>query len=160
MREPNHDTGGGMKRATGLVLALVLGGMLSGCAAEIANHGYAPDDELLAGVTAGQDTRGSVRRKIGRPSTSGIFTDTGWYYIATTVENYLYNAPKVVDRRVVAVEFDANDVVAAVNVYGIEDGRIIDLQTRTTPTYGRQLTILQQVLGNFGSLTGEQLLEE
>jgi outer membrane protein assembly factor BamE (lipoprotein component of BamABCDE complex) len=124
------------------------------------NHGYAPDDALLADITAGQDTRGSVRRKIGRPSTSGLFTDTGWYYVSTTIEHYTYNEPKVADRRVVAVEFDANDVVASVNVYGVEDGRVIDLQTRTTPTHGRQLTIVQQVLGNFGRLSAEQLLDD
>jgi outer membrane protein assembly factor BamE (lipoprotein component of BamABCDE complex) len=149
-----------MKRVAGLVLAAMIGGGLSGCAAEVRNHGYAPDDELLAGITAGQDTRGSVRRKIGRPSTTGVFTKTGWYYVATTVEHYLYHAPAVADRRVVAVQFDANDVVAGVNVYGIEDGRIINLQTRTTPTHGRELTILQQLLGNLGTLTGDQLLEE
>ena len=149
-----------MKRVAGLILAAMIGGGLSGCAAEIKNHGYAPDDELLAGITAGTDTRGSVRRKIGRPSTTGVFTDAGWYYVATTVEHYLYYQPEVTDRRVVAVQFDADDVVAAVNVYGLEDGRIIDLQTRTTPTHGRELTILQQLFGNFGKLTGEQLLDQ
>ena len=149
-----------MNRVAGLILAAMIGGGLSGCAAEIKNHGYAPDDELLAGITAGTDTRGSVRRKIGRPSTTGVFTETGWYYVATTVEHYLYNEPAVSDRRVVAVEFDADDVVASVNVYGLEDGRIVDLQTRTTPTQGRQLTIMQQLLGNLGKVTGEQFFEE
>ncbi len=149
-----------MKRVAGLILAAMIGGGLSGCAAEVKNHGYAPDDELLAEITAGTDTRGSVRRKIGRPSTTGVFTESGWYYVATTVEHYMYYQPKVTDRRVVAVQFDVNDVVAAVNVYWLEDGRIIDLQTRTTPTQGRQLTILQQLLGNLGTLTGEQLLEK
>ncbi len=149
-----------MKRAAGLILAAMIGGGLSGCASAVKNHGYAPDDELLAGITAGTDTRGSVRRKIGRPSNTGVFTETGWYYVATTVEHYLYYEPAVSDRRIVAVQFDTNDVVSGVNVYGFEGGRIIDLQTRTTPTQGRQLTILQQLLGNLGTLTGEQLLEE
>ncbi len=149
-----------MKRVAGLVLAAIIGGGLSGCAAEVKNHGYAPDDELLAGIAAGTDTRGSVRRKIGRPSTTGVFTETGWYYVATTVEHYLYNEPAVAGRRVVVVRFDANDMVTGVNVYGREDGRIIDLQTRTTPTHGRELTILQQLFGNLGTLTGDQLLDQ
>jgi outer membrane protein assembly factor BamE (lipoprotein component of BamABCDE complex) len=149
-----------MKRVAGLVVAAMIGGGLSGCAPLVKNHGYAPDIELLGAITVGTDTRGSVRRKIGRPSTTGVFTEAGWYYVATTVEQYLYYEPKVTDRRVVAVRFDVNDVVAAVNVYGLEDGRVIDLQTRTTPTYGRQLTILQQILGNLGSLSGEQVLDQ
>jgi outer membrane protein assembly factor BamE (lipoprotein component of BamABCDE complex) len=147
-----------MKRLAGLVLVTMIGGVLSGCAESIKNHGYAPDDELLAEISVGQDTRGSVQRKIGRPTTTGVFTETGWYYVATTVSEYMYNAPKVIDRRVVAVEFDPNDVVSGVNVYGVEDGRIIDLQTRTTPTQGRQLTIMQQLLGNLGAFSGEQII--
>ena len=149
-----------MKRVAGLILAAMVAGGLSGCAAEVKNHGYAPDDELLAEITAGTDTRGSVRRKIGRPSTTGVFTETGWYYVATTVEHYLYYEPKVSGRRVVAVQFGGNDVVTEVNVYGLDDGRIVDLQTRTTPTHGRELTVLQQLFGNLGVLTGEQLLDQ
>ena len=57
-------------------------------------------------------------------------------------------------------DVDANDVVASVNTYGMEDGRVIDLQTRTTPTHGRKLTVMQQVLGNIGKITGEQVLDE
>jgi outer membrane protein assembly factor BamE (lipoprotein component of BamABCDE complex) len=149
-----------MKRVVGLVLAAMIGSGLSGCAPRVKNHGYAPDDELLAGIAAGRDTRGSVRRKIGRPSTTGVFTKAGWYYVATTIEHYLYYEPTVADRRVVSVQFDANDVVSGVNVYGVEDGRIINLQTRTTPTHGREMTILQQLLGNLGTLTGDQLLDQ
>jgi outer membrane protein assembly factor BamE (lipoprotein component of BamABCDE complex) len=149
-----------MKLAAVLVLTAMLGSGLSGCAPVVRNHGYAPDDAILADVTVGQDTRGSVQRKLGRPSSTGVFTDTGWYYVSTRIESYMYHEPKVADRRVVAVEFDANDLVASVDVFGIEDGRIIDLQTRTTPTHGRQLTILQQILGNLGQLGSGEFLDQ
>ena len=149
-----------MKRVAGLVLATIIGGGLSGCAASVRNHGYAPDTELLAEISVGRDTRGSVQRKIGRPSTTGVFTNTGWYYVAATVEHYTYHEPEVTDRRIVSVQFGPNDVVTGVNVYGIEEGRIIDLQTRTTPNQGRQLTIIQQLLGNMGSLSAEQVLDQ
>jgi outer membrane protein assembly factor BamE (lipoprotein component of BamABCDE complex) len=148
-----------MRRAAGLVLVAMLGGAATGCAPVINNHGYAPDDALLAGITVGEDTRSSVQRKIGRPGMTGVFNDTGWYYVASTVKNDTYHAPEVIDRRVVAVEFD-DDVVSAVHTYGIDDGRIIDLQTRTTPTYGRRLTILQQLIGNLATPSAEQLLNQ
>jgi outer membrane protein assembly factor BamE (lipoprotein component of BamABCDE complex) len=149
-----------MGRAAGLVLMAMLGGAAAGCAPVIENHGYAPDDALLAEISVGQDTRGSVQRKIGRPSSTGVFNDADWYYVSTTVEKYMYHAPKVIDRRIVALEFAQNDVLSAVDTYGVEDGRIIDLQTRTTPTYGRRLTILQQLLGNLGTISGDQLISE
>jgi len=133
---------------------------VSGCSPVIENHGYAPDDALLAEVAVGQDTRSTVQRKIGRPSTTGIFTSDGWYYVSSQVERYMYYEPKVIDRRVVVIKFGPDDVVLAANAYGLEHGRVIDLQTRTTPAHGRQLTILQQLLGNLGALSGETLLQE
>ncbi|HUF88255.1 MAG TPA: outer membrane protein assembly factor BamE [Thermohalobaculum sp.] len=147
-----------MKRMKAVVLAAVLGGALAACAPIIRSHGYTPDDTLLADIAAGQDTRSSVAQKIGRPVTASAFDDDGWYYVSSTVRHYMWYAPEVTDRRIVAVRFDENDMVADVKTYGIEDGRIINLATGTTPTHGRELTIIQQVLGNFGRITGEDLV--
>lgn len=138
----------------GIACAVLLAGVVAGCSPIVQNHGYAPPPEELATIRPGVDTRETVQRKIGRPLSSGVFTDEGWYYVASTVERLTYHAPKVVDRRVVAVMFGPNDVVASINEYGLQDGRVIDLATETTPTYGRQLTILEQAFGNIGVTTG------
>lgn len=134
-----------------VALIAVLGA--SACSPVVRSHGYAPQAEALASIVPGVDSRASVAEKIGRPGMSGVFSDEGWYYVASTVEEITYNEPKVIGRRVVAVTFDANDTVASVNEYGIEEGRVIDLQRRTTPTFGREITVLQQLLGNIGVFT-------
>lgn len=144
----------------GAVLSTALALALGACAAEIRNHGYAPSPVEMSEIQVGVDTRGSVRRKIGRPGGTSVFTDDGWYYVASKVEHYLYNDPKVVDRRVVAILFDGNDVVTAVNAYGYEDGRVIDLETKVTPTYGRQLSILEQLLGNLNTVPADVFTTE
>ncbi|MEM9762366.1 MAG: outer membrane protein assembly factor BamE [Pseudomonadota bacterium] len=136
--------------------AIVSVSALSGCAAVVTTHGYAPPEEMVASVVEGVDTRGSVRRKIGRPGATGTFTEDGWYYVSTTVSKQAFYAPEIVDRRIIAVEFNDVDRVTSVRRYGLADGQLVDLETRTTPTFGRELTILQQVLGNIGS--GESLL--
>ena len=143
------------RRTTVLATLVIATAMASACAPVIRSHGYAPLQEDVVTITPGQDTRGSVQRKIGRPGSTGIFTDDGWYYVASQVEHYTYHDPKVIDRRIVAVTFDQNDVVASVNQYGLEDGRVIDLETRTTPTYGRQLTVLEQAFGNIGVISDD-----
>lgn len=137
----------------GILLGGAMLGLMAGCAPVMQNHGYAPVAEELAEIRAGQDTRGSVRRKIGRPGGTGIFTDEGWFYVASQVEHFTFYAPEVIDRRVVAILFDERDIVRSVNSYGLEDGRIIDLETNTTPTFGRELTILEQAFGNLGVIT-------
>lgn len=149
-----------MKRVTTILLASAMAVGLSACEPSIRTHGYAPAPETLGTIAVGEDTRGSVARKIGRPVTRGTFEDDDWYYVSSTLEHYMYYEPKVVDRRVVAVSFDENDVVTDVSTYGVEDGRVIDLATRTTPTHGRQLTILQQIFSNIGVLGAEDLLSD
>lgn len=143
-----------MKRASVLAIVLALG-LATACAPIIRTHGFKPTPEALARVEAGVDTRGSVRRKIGRPSATGVFDDRGWYYAYTVVEHFAFYEPEVIERTVVAIEFDERDVVASVNSYGMEDGRVIDLATRTTPTHGRELTIIEQLIANLGAIGGE-----
>lgn len=149
-----------MKRFGHLTGAIMLGAVLAGCSPVVSTHGFAPPDEELAEIVVGQDTRGSVRRKIGRPGLGGVFTDDGWYYVSTTIEKLTWHEPRVADRRVVAISFDENDTVASVNRYGLEDGRVVDLETRTTPTRGSELTVLQQILGNIGNISAEQVLDQ
>lgn len=153
-------TGYHCRRRAGSLVALALAGALGGCSPVIKNHGYAPVPEEVSDIQVGIDTRGSVRRKIGRPGGTGVFGDDGWFYVQSEVEHYLYNEPRVVDRRVVAILFDADDVVASVNQYGLEDGRVVDLETRTTPTYGRELTILEQIFGNISTIPADVFTTE
>ena len=75
---------------------------------------------------------------LGRPSSSGVLRDSAWYYVQSRVENFTYHPPRVVDRTVLAVNFDQRGVVRDIQRYGLEDGRIINLETRTTETGGRR----------------------
>ena len=149
-----------LRRLTNGIAITALAAALSACAPVIRNHGYAPVAEELTDIRVGQDTRGSVQSKIGRPGGTAAFRDDGWFYVSTKVEHYMYNEPRVIDRRVVAILFDQDDIVASVNQYGIEDGKIVDLETNTTPTYGRELTMLEQFLSNIGSIPADVFSNE
>lgn len=143
-----------------LVALALTAALVAGCAPVVRTHGYVPVPEALDRIAVGVDTRGTVQSKIGRPSATSVFDDDGWYYVSSVVEHLAFYEPEIVERTVVAVTFDENDVVTGVNRYGLEDGRVIDLATNTTPTYGRQLTIIEQILGNIGAATGSDLLGE
>ena len=59
--------------------------------------------------------------------------------------------PEIVSRNVVAISFDKeSEVVKSVNSYTLKDGKVIAFNGRETPTRGRELTILEQILGNVG----------
>lgn len=140
-----------MRRNTSLGAIVIVAALgTAGCVPSYSTHGFTPQAEVLDTLTAGTDTRGSVLRKLGRPSSSGTFDSTVWYYVASKMERFAFYEPKVIERTVVVVKFDDAGLVTAVNRYGVEDGKVVDLVTRTTPTFGRELTVLQQILGNVG----------
>lgn len=121
-------------------------------------HGYAPRPAQLAEVTVGTDTKAEVAGKIGRPTTQGTFDGDEWYYISRSTESRALRDPRVISQEVVVVSFDEDGVAQAVDSYGLEDGRVVNLVTKTTPTRGKRLTFLQQLLGNVGRFSSEQFL--
>lgn len=132
------------------VLVATLG--LLACAPTTQVHGYIPPAADIAAITPGVDTVATVEERLGLPSSTGLLQDSAWFYVQSTIQNYTYNRPKVVDRTVLVVSFTADGVVTGVERYGLQDGRIIALQARTTDTGGRQLGVLEQLFGNLLNL--------
>jgi len=64
----------------------------------------------------------------------------------------LFFAPEVIERRVMEFEFDSNDTLTAINEYGLEDGRVLNLETRVTPTDGRRTSVLRRLFSNIGAV--------
>lgn len=133
-----------------VVAAAAVALLAAACSPLQHTQGYTPRAEELESIVVGADTRQTVQAKLGRPSTLGSFDDDAWYYISIKTEQLAFYAPQVIDQTVVAIGFDETGAVSDVGRYGVEDGQVIDLVTRTTPTGGRRLTIIQQIFQNLG----------
>ncbi|MGF1660023.1 MAG: outer membrane protein assembly factor BamE [Rubrimonas sp.] len=148
-------------RPTARLAVLALTALLAaGCAPTYSSHGVAPQADQLATVEPGVDTRGSVLRKLGRPSTIGTFEDDIWIYVASRAERVAFYAPETVERNVLVVRFDETGLVAEVGRYGLEEGEEVALATPTTPTFGRELTFVQQVFSNLGNVDATQIVRD
>ena len=140
-----------------LTIALLAGVVIgsTACAPVQNQRGYVPNMEAIGSVQVGTDTKEMVSMKLGAPSTLATFGGDTWYYISSQVEQNAFFAPRATERNILAVEFSGDGKVAGVQHYTLADGRIVDFQTRETPTRGRTLSILQQffnaVPGNIGT---------
>ncbi len=84
---------------------------------------------------------------LGSPSTTANYGGDVFYYISQTRSRAAAFLPdKVVDQRVVAVYFDSKDQVKQIADYGLQDGKVFDFVSRTTPTGGVDQTFIQQIL--------------
>lgn len=133
-----------------VALVAVGAGALGACAPVIGQHGFQAIDAKPSDVVAGTDTKETVLARLGTPSTTSVFEgDHIWYYITQTTERYTYQQAKVSQRSVTEITFnEADGKVAGVRTLGLDDGRQIAMERRETPTRGRRLTILEQLLGN------------
>lgn len=123
--------------------ALALGGCLG---YEGTNYrGYVIDAKTMDQVRVGASAE-QVLVVMGTPSTTSTVGGDAWYYISQKTERSLaFQQPKVTDQRIYAVYFDKNKKVQRVANYGIEDGKVIDFVTRTTPTAGPESSFLRNM---------------
>lgn len=131
--------------------ALVLGAAAA-CAPVQTYNGFRPDrnDAEIPDPQVGVDTRTTVQERYGSPSTTAVFDQTAWYYISSVQSRVAFYTPEITERRVMVVRFDG-ETVSGFEKYGLERGRLVNYSNETTPTRGRELGIIEQLLGNVGS---------
>jgi outer membrane protein assembly factor BamE (lipoprotein component of BamABCDE complex) len=139
----------GRKLALGAVL-VGLGAGAAACSSTENRRGYMETPGMLEAIRVGVDTKQSLQASLGSPSTLGTFSDNTWYYITTLQEDQLFFEPEETERKVVAVNFGAGDVVQSVQTYGKDDGVEVSFSRNETPARGRELSFLQQIFGNIG----------
>lgn len=142
-------------RMRGLALITVAG--IAACSPVFRNHGYVPAEDELALVEVGVDTRETVGQKIGRPSTSGLLNDEGWFYVQSRYKLVGPREPKEIDRQVLVINFTEAGVVENIGRFGLEDGRVVEISRRVTETNIKGVTLIQQLLGNFGRIRAEDV---
>ena len=133
--------------AIGIGFLVVLGA----CTSEYRNHGYVPNEEDLAEITVGVDTRDTVLESVGAPSAAGVLSDSGYYYVRSQVRHFGARKPEVVERRIVAITFDKRGVVNNITEYGLEDGKAVPLTRRVTDHGFDDIGIIAQLIKNIGS---------
>jgi outer membrane protein assembly factor BamE (lipoprotein component of BamABCDE complex) len=134
-----------------LAVAVLAGSALSACAPTIGRQGFQVQDVAPRDLKVGVDTKASVMEKLGSPSAVGVFDPNTWYYVSQSTERYTYHQAKVTSRDVTVMAFDkSSDKLVKLDTLGLKDGRQIAYNMRETPTRGRQLTVLEQLLGSVG----------
>ena len=134
------------------VVAVAILCVATACTALYRNHGYVPNDDELAELVVGVDTRATVDDVIGAPSASGVLSGGDYYYVRSRFREYGMFKPEVIDRQVVAISFDDQDVIANIERFGLEDGMVVPLSRRVTSTSVRNKSFIRQLFGNIGGI--------
>jgi len=148
--------------AAPLCVLLASAAIMSGCAPTSIYQGFQAVDAKPTDLKVGEDTKATVLSRLGTPSTVSTFDPNLWFYISQVTEYQSFYKPRTIRREVVAIAFTKDDArVAKVDTLSLKDGRVIAFNGRETPTRGRQLTVLEQLIGTLGqgSLNANQEMD-
>jgi outer membrane protein assembly factor BamE (lipoprotein component of BamABCDE complex) len=134
-----------------IVLVIATAGLTSCQMGDVMNNGYVFDQQSLDLVPVGS-SREQVLLSLGTPSTTATFDGEVFYYISQKRSRpAAFMKPKLVDQSILAIYFDKDGVVKQRANYSMKDGKPFDMISRTTPTGGKDLTFLQQILSGTGA---------
>jgi outer membrane protein assembly factor BamE (lipoprotein component of BamABCDE complex) len=136
-------------RGFALAGALALGTALGGCVGYDGDfdRGYQVDQDTLSQIKIGSTSKEQALATLGTPSTTSTVGGDAWYYIGQKMHRSLAFMPvQMTDQHVLAIYFDKGGKVARIANYGMQDGKVFDYVSRTTPTGGQEPDFLRNMM--------------
>lgn len=135
-------------KASGIVTAVLAATVsLSSCTTgDVIQNGYVVDEQTLALAPVGS-SREQVMLSLGSPSATATFDAEVFYYISQKrTRAVAFMKPALREQSILAVYFNKDGEVDRLANYKLEDGRVVDMLSKTTPTGGSELTFLSRLL--------------
>ncbi|MBX9709549.1 MAG: outer membrane protein assembly factor BamE [Xanthobacteraceae bacterium] len=134
---------------------LALCAALGGCTGEQYQKGYILPPGALEQIPLGA-SQDQVLIVMGTPSTVATLSGEVFYYISQRSERKVaFMNQQVIDQRVIAIYFDKDRKVQRIANYGLQDGRLFDFISRTTPTSGQEISYLTPLFKLLSSRSSE-----
>ena len=130
-----------------LVCSLLISLFIS-CTTNIKNYGYIPTKSELETLVIGKDSKDSVSKKIGLPSTAGL--EGSFYYVRSTFNEPGLRSAQLIDRTVVLLSFDKRNLLRNVETFSVNKKTVVRLDYRVTETGLENKNIFQQIVGSIG----------
>jgi len=141
-----------MHRKSALFALAVSLAPIAACAPTVYHQGFQAVDVRPSDVKVGVDTRSTVLEKLGSPTTTSTFDKDTWFYMSQLRSQTSFYTPKTIQRDVTAISFDHDtEQVKSVDKFTLQNGRVIAYNTHETPTRGREMTVLEQLIGSIGA---------
>jgi outer membrane protein assembly factor BamE (lipoprotein component of BamABCDE complex) len=137
--------------------AAVISLMLTGCEGNVDHRGFAATPGSVEKLELNSQSREDVIRLIGSPSSVATFNPNVWYYISQKQEQFAFFKEHIVDQKVLQLTFNESGRLQSIKNYDLDNAQDIAMVSRITPTAGKELTVLEQILGNVGKFSGKPL---
>lgn len=113
-------------------------------------NGQLPDAELLSTLKIGKDKKNLIIKLLGSPSFKGDLGDNSIYYYTSVQKSVAFLKPRLIDQKVLQLEFNKTNVLENVYLFSKDDGNEIKMSANSTKTSGKKIGLLEQIINNIG----------
>tara|TARA_B100001142_G_scaffold288014_1_gene303917 strand:- start:446 stop:889 length:444 start_codon:yes stop_codon:yes gene_type:complete len=138
-----------------LLLLILLN--ISSCSSYIEKRGYLFDEENQKEIRIGMQ-KSEVYQLMGSPSTESQENGNKFYYTSNKFYKYAFLNPKEIERTILVVSFNEEDLTENVEKYSLKDGKIINYNSNITIPGGTEATIMQDLFDNTGRYTSKEAI--
>lgn len=137
-----------------IVHLAIISCLIAACDPFIDNRGFNHETLDLQKITAGVDTKDTVREKFGSPSSEPFFPthagtkDTQWFYITKRTSTNAFFEPKTLLQQTIVVSFNAQNIVT--DVKKIDGEHAVKVNDNKTESTGYESNAARDIFGNFG----------
>jgi outer membrane protein assembly factor BamE (lipoprotein component of BamABCDE complex) len=132
------------------LLSAFVAAALAACTPIVELRGNLPTPEALAQIKPGETTQDEVMTLLGTPSTTMTYGGEEWHYISSKTEYVAFLAPVEKERTVISIAFDLDGKVKTMDRRGLKDGKAVETVSRETPSAGKEMSVIEQLVGNVG----------
>lgn len=128
----------------------VFASLLASCAQPIEIQGNRITLKTFNAIKPGKTTQQQVLEQLGNPVITQYYGPRSWIYVESKSQKTVLSGQKLLDRTVVRVSFNKKGIATSVDIIPFNKDLKPKIATRKTPTAGQEITVFQQLIGNFG----------
>ncbi len=135
------------------VIAILLSILFVTSCSQIEKRGYSFELSDYKLLKEGINNKNHTLDAMGYPS---LISDSGngelWIYYSEDVEKFLFFKPKTLDRQIIAISFNNQEIINKISNYDLKDQNPIKINPNYTEVESSKLPWWKQIFGNIGQV--------
>ena len=142
------------------LLTCILFGLITvSCAPITKVSGYVPMQMELEQLRVGSSTKKEVLKKLGEPLNYRSDPSGTLLFVQQKVEAVAFLRPRVIERAVIKLTFNDNDILSNIEKSSSTNNGPFKIEEQLVVSKGRKLSFWQQMFGNIGNFSAEQVFD-
>lgn len=124
--------------------------VLISCSNKIIQHGYTFEKSNMDKISVNKTSSNEILEIFGSPTLKSQYYGEVWYYISTKMSSKLFFPPKLIQRDILAISFNNQEVVSDFHFFTLDNNNNVQIDKNRTFSNGTNNSPITHFLKNMG----------